>query len=316
MPYPPGTMRVAAIEKQENCIVGIREDDDMGIMIGKVNSAITRIAIKNQDGSVAGHIVMTKPVKKKPKSLKYNFKEISVQIMNSKTSSNARKVASSAHNKVALLRQKLLNGDYDSKELESALAHALKMEKIAKKRMKHLQQEERIRQKGNNNADNTTQVDEVAVLAEDKDKKELSLKEEELEKLMLEYQKLMQEAMAQSAELLISDEFLDEIMEDDADEMCSGDLERLKKKHRAQEQKEITEADLKYLKSLFERLSREKQAAGSGIGSNADNTGSSGGSGNNYGSTGVSLELSGMKVPVQATEAAATAESGGVDITV
>lgn len=288
----------------------------MGIIIGKANSGITSIAIKNLDGSVAGHIAMSKPVKKKPKSLKYNFKEISVQIMNSKTSSNARKVASSAHNKVALLRQKLLNGDYDSKELESALAHALKMEKIAKKKMKHLQQEERIRQKGNNKSDSTDKLEEAAVPKEDTDAKELSLKEEELEKLMQECQRLMQEAMAQSAELMISDEFMDELMEEDADEMCSGDLERLKKKHRAQEQKEITEADLKYLKSLFERLSREKQAAGSGIGSNADNTGSSGGVSNNYGSTGVSLELSGMKMPVQPTEAAATAEGGGVDITV
>ena len=56
--------------------------------------------------------------------------------------------------------------------------------------------------------------------------------------------------------------------------MDPEDLEMLKKKHRAKELRKITEADMEYLKALFNELEKEKQ----------DNQ------------NGVSLELAGIEV--------------------
>ena len=75
------------------------------------------------------------------------------------------------------------------------------------------------------------------------------------------------------------------------EDMDPADLELLKKKHRAKELREIMEADMKYLKSLFSKLEKEKQAA----------------------SSGVSLELAGTEMPVPVMEAPIAVEGGSVD---
>ena len=56
--------------------------------------------------------------------------------------------------------------------------------------------------------------------------------------------------------------------------MSEEDLEQLKKKHRNDEEKQLTRADLRYLKALFDGLEQEKrQLASASVGS----SGSSGG---------------------------------------
>lgn len=275
----------------------------MGMRVSSGNPSVRSITLRGSNGSAVGTISMTNSAKKKPKKLKYNFKEISVQILSAKTSGNARKVASKARNKVALLRQKIKNDDYDSKELESAIAHALKMEKIAKKKMKHLQQEERVKQMGEGDFLDLPQTEEETDLEELDQQKDFTQKEDELKQLMQEYEKLMEEVMKQSNELLSGDMLMDELTENAPEDMRPEDLDLLKKKHRAKEQKEIAEADLQYLKAMFERLAKEKQEIGNNSIQNSNS------------SSGVLLELAGQEIPVQTVEVPVMAESS-LDITI
>lgn len=275
----------------------------MGMRVSSGNPSVRSITLRGSNGSAVGTISMTNSAKKKPKKLKYNFKEISVQILSAKTSGNARKVASKARNKVALLRQKIKNDDYDSKELESAIAHALKMEKIAKKKMKHLQQEERVKQMGEGDFLDLPQTEEETDLEELDQQKDFTQKKDELKQLMQEYEKLMEEVMKQSNELLSGDMLMDELTENAPEDMRPEDLDLLKKKHRAKEQKEIAEADLQYLKAMFERLAKEKQEIGNNSIQNSNS------------SSGVLLELAGQEIPVQTAEVPVMAESS-LDITI
>ena len=63
------------------------------------------------------------------------------------------------------------------------------------------------------------------------------------------------------------DEALDEMTEAFAGNMSPEDLEEMKKKHRAAEQRDILKADLKYLKALFDKLSRDKEQVSPASGS-------------------------------------------------
>lgn len=86
--------------------------------------------------------------KAKVKKLRYSFKAISSQIMKSKTSVTARQVAGKAKREVVRLRQKKLSAQYDPEEVQIALTHALKIERVAKKKVKHLLEEEMVKVTG------------------------------------------------------------------------------------------------------------------------------------------------------------------------
>lgn len=78
----------------------------------------------------------------KLKKLRYNYKSISTQILRSKTSVSARQVASKARREVIRLKRQRLNGEYNDEELKSAILHAQAMVRVAKKKARHLQEEE------------------------------------------------------------------------------------------------------------------------------------------------------------------------------
>lgn len=82
--------------------------------------------------------------------------------------------------------------------------------------------------------------------------------------------------------------------------MNDDDLERLKKKHRTKELQEIIEADMDYLKAVFNKLQKEKEEAAKG----------------NCSSEGVSLEISGAEMPVQTSEMPVMAEGGSIDLAI
>lgn len=255
-------------------------------VIGIRNSNVKRIVFKNADGTVAGSLSITKPSKKKSKRLQYNFKEISAQIMRAKTPGSARQVMSRARSKTALLRRKLKSGDFDEKDIKSAILHAEQMEKIAKKRMKHLQEEENAKPGGVCRAE----LDEESELSRnDLDKQDFELDSEKIKELMKQLQYRMQEAMEEV-------NGMEEVSVEVKRELDPADLELLKKKHRAEELRDIMEADMKYLKAVFEKLAKEKQEA----------------------SGSVSLEISGMEMPVSVTvtEPPVVTEGGSIDATV
>ena len=85
------------------------------------------------------------------KKLQYSYKKISSQIVRSKTSVSARKAASAARREVLRLKRLRSSGEYDEEELQISIEHAKSMERIAKKKVAHLQQEEMI-ERGQNGA--------------------------------------------------------------------------------------------------------------------------------------------------------------------
>lgn len=89
------------------------------------------------------------------KKLKYQFKSISTKILRSKTSLAARQVAGQARREVLRLKREKQsqNSDYDAEELEAAITHAQAMERVAKKKVRHLEEEELAKAAGGMCAD-------------------------------------------------------------------------------------------------------------------------------------------------------------------
>ena len=253
---------------------------------------------RNPDGTI-GRISVTKPTKKKTKKLYYNFKRVSSMILRSKTSINARQAVRMARSQAALLRRRLGTGQYNDSELSSAIIHAEKMVKIAKKKQKHLIDEERAEKKissGQTDAQDPELLEEEneEYFDEDMGFEEAAARvtsEEELQELLMEMQELMEDSM-ESLEEANEMDLLTEEMFANWDDMEPEDLEKRKKKHRADELREVTEADMKYLRSLFNRLEREKDSP----------------------SCGVSLELGGNEVPFVPLDMPMTDTGGSVDV--
>lgn len=279
----------------------------MGLSIGSVSHTknnTTRIELKNRDGSSAGTLTIHRAtVKKKPKKLRYNFKRLSNQIMQSRTSLNAKQLTSRSKFQIADLRLKLSSGDYDYTEVHNALKHAEKIARIAKKKMKHLQEEEFYEKTGAAAAEE--EQEELEESSEGLNTIDTSgMSQEEMERLMKEIQEEMQKIEEEMEEAMNSRDYLSEFMQGGGGEMSPKDLEELKKKHRTEEMKDIMEADLEYLKAFFNKLSKEKEEGSSNTSS--DSAGNI---------TGVSLELGGMEIPVDAVEAPVPVEGGNVDVT-
>lgn len=79
------------------------------------------------------------------KQLRYKFKDIASQIRQSKNSTGAKKVVLAARREVLRLKRLRVTGEYDEDELASAINHAQSMERIAKKKARHLQEEEMVK---------------------------------------------------------------------------------------------------------------------------------------------------------------------------
>lgn len=226
--------------------------------------------------------------KKKKKKLVYNHREISGQLIRAKTSVSAKQVAARAFQKVSTLYRQLRSGDYDENKVRRAIIHAEQIAQVARKKVKHLQEEERGKRGGaceaemeedrGNGEDIRMESREIAESVE-ADSQEMEEIMEELEETLEEMEDL---------------EELEELSVASYDDMDPEDLEMLKKKHRAKELRKITEADMEYLKALFNELEKEKQ----------DNQ------------NGVSLELAGIEVSTAAVEIPAALEGGNIDVTV
>lgn len=246
------------------------------------------------------------------KKLKYQFKDISSQIIRSKTSQSARKAVSSARREILRLNKEKASGEYDSEEIEAAIAHAKAMERVAKKKVRHLEEEEMLKAAGGPCAD--YEIEQEEKLKEDNLNEE-NLSEEELgeegleeknieENLSVEDELMSAEELAALREELmdissdfmgdmadLTSELMDEMEEGMRDmledmgfgelsdslsaakgDMDPADFKMMKIKHRNKEMKEIVKADADYLKAIFKYFEKMK-SGGAGI-----TTGGSGGS--------------------------------------
>ncbi len=282
-----------------------------GLCIGSVNrvrnSNVTKIELKNKDGSSAGTLTIHHAkAKKKPKRLNYSFKRLSNQIMRSKSSMNAKQLTTKTKFQIVDLRLKLASGDYDYTEIHNALKHAERIARVAKKKMKNLQEEEFYEKTGGR----LTAQEEMQELEEESEGYNQidtsGMSQEEMERLMKQIQEEMRKIEEELEEAMSSQDFMDEFMQNFSEEMTPEDLEALKKRHRAEEMRDIMEADLEYLKAYFDKLSKDKEEGSSG----STNTSS-----DSYGNiTGVSLELNGMEIPVDAVDAPVPVEGANVDV--
>ena len=283
-------------------------------------------AIKDASGRVVGRVSRsTKSGRKKPtKKINYNIRQVSARILRSKTSGSARMALTGARGKVAQLKRQLYDDGIDRYELEHAIIHATKIMRVAKKKLKHLQEEESAKKGG---VCSGSQVDAEEDLEEEISAEELltddtedtgsygsdsvqeikrdlrrEMQQDMIEAMQEEMRQMLKEALEESGLDELSEELLTEFSAD----MDPEDLEKMKKKHRSEELKDILEADMKYLKAIFNKLQKEKEAnssAGASAYSNMD-------------SGGVSLELGGAEIPVDAqmpADVSITAEGVNID---
>lgn len=194
---------------------------------------------------------------KKKKRLPYNFKQMSKQISQAKTSMAARPIAARMRAKLSWLYKQLRSGEYGDSEVNAAIIHAAAMERIAKRKVRHLEEEEA--------AENGQGYSEI--LDEDQEvygKNELEKSIGENEQLSEEMMKQLTEEIKKLEEELAEDALIElqDMTEYAGRNMSEEEIKELKQKHRSDEERQLTRADLKYLKMMFERLEQEKKQIG------------------------------------------------------
>lgn len=226
--------------------------------------------------------------------------------MRSKSSINAKQLTTKTKFQIVDLRLKLASGDYNYTEIHNALKHAERIARVAKKKMKHLQEEE-FYEKTNGKQTAQEQMEQLEEQSEEFNQIDTAgMSQEEMERLMQQIQEEMRRIEEELEEAMSSQDMMEDFLQGFSQEMTPKDLEALKKRHRAEEMRDIMEADLEYLKAYFDKLSKEKEEGSSGsIDSNSDSFGNI---------TGVSLELNGMEIPVEAADVPVQVEGANVDV--
>ena len=218
---------------------------------------------------------------------KYQYKNVSSKIVQGKTSLMVRKALSSAKTEIRNLQKAKASGKYDKNELEAALAHAKVMERIARKKIRHLEEEEMAKATGKGkyeeylekfekNPENATDdINENAIDEQDNEYEELlcpafngeysdfenSIDYEEyefdFEKISSTLEELtnsMLEDLIDSTDELLSGMGIDDLSEDlsaATGKMTEDDIKKMEINHRNKEMKEIVKANAEYLKAIF-----------------------------------------------------------------
>ena len=246
------------------------------------------------------------------KKLKYQFKNISSKILRSKTSQAAKQAAGQARREVLRLKRQKQSGNYDDDEIEAAINHAKAMERVAKKKAKHLEEEELAKAAGgiwqgekvctdeeertsetDQNTDPETEEEVVREATEAQSDMDLEEYDDpQLDQFLLQTSDLMAEMSDFTSEMMqeLSDSMRDIMEEMGMDELSDtmlsvkkdidpADLKMMKIKHRNKEMKEIVKADAEYLKAVFDRLEKMKDnpvvPSGSSLSLSGDSSGTS-----------------------------------------
>ena len=245
------------------------------------------------------------------KKLKYQFKNISSKILRSKTSQAAKQAAGQAQREVLRLKRQKQSGNYDEDEIEAAINHAKAMERVAKKKAKHLEEEEMAKAAGGiwqgekvcsdeeprevKDTEAETDAEEEEKMAEEGYEDEAYEEEydyPQLDEFLLQTGDLMAAMSDFTSETMqeLSDSMRDIMEEMGMDELSDtmlsvkkdidpADLKMMKIKHRNKEMKEIVKADAEYLKAVFDRLEKMKDnpvvPSGSSLSLSGDSSGTS-----------------------------------------
>ena len=255
------------------------------IRTGNTERRVTRLT--KIDGSYVGTISVTRTVSNKNTKKRrsdYSFNQISAQVLNAKTSEKAQQVRTSIGMKLNLLYKRRKSGEYDEEEIARAILHAEQVLRACKKKEKHLKTEEAAEK---NIEDKAVEEQENPAEEAEQNEKEQALRAEEFEALMEKLELDMEEMYKKAEETAEFDEELEEMTQALNGRMEPQDLKQLKLKHRSEEQRDILQADLKYLKALFDRLQAEKENNGKASSSAA------------YAGSGVVVAFDGADIPVE-----------------
>lgn len=216
------------------------------------------------------------------KKLKYSFKNISGKLIRSKTSVAARQVAGEAKREVLRLKQQKQSGKYDNEEIEAAINHAKAMERVAKKKVRHLEEEELAKACGacldrleeyQKDLEDEWEEQDVSESENNVTAFKAGIEEPVSENLTGEMMDELTESMTDMLSEMGLDELLD-IFSSVKQDMDPTDLKLMKIKHRTKELKEIAKADAEYLKAIFEHLEKQKSGPSAPL-ENAVSTGNS-----------------------------------------
>ena len=201
--------------------------------------------------------------KKTKKKLNYNPREISSQLMRANKSTSAGLVLARSRSKLSALQRAKATGQYNDSEMRSAIIHARRMIDCSRMKMNNLRQEEQEKSKNSTESNAKKRQKKAEV------KRRVHQKEQHLKTKVAveENQRILTEKRKQQ------------------------ELRLKKKLNRTRENGKILEADMKYLKAIFNKLQREKEAGSSIANAYANAMSDSGG---------VSLELCGAEIPVDA----------------
>ena len=195
------------------------------------------------------------------KRLPYNFKQLSRQISQAKTSDSARSLVSKMQAKLSWLYKKLKSGEYGENEVSAAIIHAAAMERIAKRKVKHLEEEEAAENGGGIGSAG----EDEEIYGKDELKESMEENQEISDEMMQKMLKEIEELEKELAEDSMSE--MQDMISCASGDMSEEEIEELKRKHRSSEEKQLTREDLRYLKALFDGLEQEKRQLASGISS-------------------------------------------------
>lgn len=188
------------------------------------------------------------------KKLRYDMKGISSQILRSKTSSNARAAVGKARREVQRLKNLLSQKGYDKEEVQAAITHAQSMERVAKKKERHLLEEELIKAgKGPCYEEKEDRVEDI-----EKQEEEEQLEEEDLEEYPSEADEEAYEDMPLRAEDL---EDLQISIQDNMDALMQISQEELGDMI-AEEMSQMMDEMAEELKSFMEDMGLEELTEG------------------------------------------------------
>ena len=226
------------------------------------------------------------------KPVTYNYKEIATRIRLAKTSVGAEQAYISAKRKVNEIKRKIGAGDGDPEELQFALTHAKRMEMAARKKKHHLELEElaertrkrdeeqdKLEEASNDMKNAMYSAEEVKVseredeifeeredmiheAAQDMKERRSSNTDKllkELNEMVARFGEEELEELEETMELLEDMEIIDPHMSED-------DFNKLKRKHRSDEEKAMIKADMDYLKDMIKHQ-QETGGAMPGMGS-------------------------------------------------
>ena len=195
------------------------------------------------------------------KRLPYNFKQLSRQISQAKTSDSARSLVSKMQAKLSWLYKKLKSGEYGENEVSAAIIHAAAMERIAKRKVKHLEEEEAAENGGGIGSAG----EDEEIYGKDELKESMEENQEISDEMMQKMLKEIEELEKELAEDSMSE--VQDMISCATGDMSEEEIEELKRKHRSNEEKQLTREDLRYLKALFDGLEQEKRQLASGVSS-------------------------------------------------